>query len=134
MGKCVKRLPSSKRRKLWGRVCVRITSIFSFPTHTRAHFPHKLQKITRRFQCGYKTKTKLKHRTHYAIFQNRRICSDRLTIWLGALCGLCILPYIHGLRLALVGEYSLSSCLYGVGLRRYLRRESVSVFEGLVHL
>ena len=56
-----------------GRVCARITSFFSFPTHTCAHFAQKLQKTTKCFQYGYKTKTKLKHRTHYAIFQNRRI-------------------------------------------------------------
>ena len=37
-------------------------------------------------------------------------------IWLGTLCGLCILPYIHGLRSALVGEYSLLGCLYILGL------------------
>ena len=40
-----------------GLIWARITSIFSFPTHTRAHFAHKLQKITKHFQCGYKTKT-----------------------------------------------------------------------------
>ena len=74
-----------------GLICARITSFFSFPTHTRAYFSHELQNITKHFQCGYKTKTKLKHRTHYAIFQNRCICADRPIIWLGALCGLCIL-------------------------------------------
>ena len=60
-----------------------------------------------------------------------------LIVWLGALCGLCILPYIHGLRSALVDEYSLSGCLYILGLYGRLRereRESVSVFEGLVYL
>ena len=88
-----------------GLICARITSIFSFPTHIYAHFAHKLQKITKRFQCGYKTKTKLKHRTHYAIFQNRRICANRPAIWLGALCGLCVLPYINCLRSALVSEW-----------------------------
>ena len=28
-----------------GRVCARITSFFSFPMHTRAHFSHELQNI-----------------------------------------------------------------------------------------
>lgn len=86
-----KRVASSRRQKVWGRVCARITSIFSFPTHTRAHFAMNYKKITKHFQCGYKTKTKLKHITHYAIFQNRRICASCQIIWLGALCGLCIL-------------------------------------------
>ena len=45
----------------------------------------------------------MKYRTHYAIFQNRRICASCLIIWLGALFGLCILSYINCLRSALVG-------------------------------
>ena len=107
--------------------------------YTRPFCPtnYKLQKITKCFQHGYKTETKLKHITHYAIFQNRRICADRPIIWLGTLCGFCILPYINGLRSALVDEYSLSGCLYVLGLYGRLRereRESVSVFEGLVYL
>ena len=110
-----------------------ITSFFSFPTHTRAHFAHKLQKITKCFQCGYKIKTRLRYITHYAIFQNRHICADHPAIWLGALCGLCILPYIHGLQSALVSEYSLSGCLCGIGLYGRWVRESVSVFDGLVY-
>ena len=97
-------------RELWV-VCVRVLRHFSvFPRIHAPILPDKLQKITKCFQCGYKIKTKLKHRTHYAIFQNRRICADRPTIWLGALCGLCILPYINGLRLAFVGECGLSIC------------------------
>ena len=55
MGKYVKRLSSSKRRKLWGRVRVRITSIFSFPTHTRAHFARQ---ITKRLQNIFNMVTK----------------------------------------------------------------------------
>ena len=98
-----KRVTSSRRRKLWGScVCVLCQILFSPHIHAPI-LPDKLQKITKRFQCGYKTKTKLKHITHYAIFQNRRICSDRTAIWLCSLCGLCILPYMHGLRSALVG-------------------------------
>ena len=73
-----------------------------FPRIHAPIFLDKLQKITKCFQCDYKTKIKLKHRTHYAIFQNRRICAICLIVWLGALCGLCILPYINGLRSALV--------------------------------
>ena len=86
-----------------GRVCARITSFFSFPTHTRAYFCPQITKDYKTFSMWLQTKTKLKHRTHYAIFQNCRICAICQIIWLGALCGLCILPYINGLRLALVG-------------------------------
>ena len=87
-----------------------------FPRMYTPILPDKLQKITKCFQCGYKTKTRLKHRTHYAIFQNRRICAICQIIWLGALCGLCILPYINGLRSALVGvvdqdAYAVLACM-----------------------
>ena len=99
-----------KVRELWV-LYERVLRHFSvFPRIHAPILPDKLQKITKCFQCGYKTKTKLKHRTHYAIFQNRRICASCLIVWLGVLCGLCILPYIHGLRLALVGECGLSCC------------------------
>ena len=58
-----------------------------------------------------------------------------LIVWLGALCGLCIFAlYINGLWSALVGEYSLSGCLYVFGLYGSLESESVSVFDGLVYL
>ena len=96
---------------------MRVLRQFSvFPRIHAPILPDKLQKITKRFQCDYKTKTRLKHRTHYAIFQNRRICADRPIIWLGALCGLCILPYINGLRSALVGvsghaAYAFLACM-----------------------
>lgn len=81
----------------FGVVCVRVLRHFSVFPHI--HMPILSDKL----QKDYKTKTKLKHRTHYAIFQNRRICANRSVIWLGALCGFCILPYINGLRSALVG-------------------------------
>lgn len=74
-------------------------------SHAYAHTffaPQITKKITKHFQYCYKTKTKLKHRTHYATFQNHHICAYRLSVWLSALCGLCILPYVHGLRSALV--------------------------------
>ena len=91
-----------------------------FPHMYTPILPHKLQKITERFQCGYKIKTKLKHITHYAIFQNRRICSDRPAIWFGVLCGLCILPYMHGLRSALVSvaDQAAYAVLGRVGIER----------------
>lgn len=50
--------------------------IFQFShAYMRPFCSTKLQKITKHFQCGYKTETRLKHRTHYTIFQNRRICA-----------------------------------------------------------
>ena len=58
-----------------------------------------------------------------------------LIVWLGALCGLCILPYIHGLQSALVGEYSLSGCFMRSWLAwAFKERERVSVFDGFVYL
>ena len=77
---------------------------FYFPTHTRAHFARqKLQKITKCFQCGYKTKTRLKHRTHYTIFQNRRICASCQLYGLVHYVACAFYPYMNGLRSALVG-------------------------------
>ena len=124
-------------RELWV-LYERVLRQFSvFPRIHAPIFPMNYKKIAKHFQCGYKIKTKLKHRTHYAIFQNRRICADHPAIWLGALCGLCILPYIHGLRSALVGEYSLSGCFMRFWLVWALSawgRESVSVFDGFVFI
>ena len=91
-------------------VCARITSIFSFPRIHAPILPRKITKDYKKFSMWLQKKTKLKHRTHYAIFQNRPICVDRQTIWIGALCGLCILPYINGLRSALVCECGLLGC------------------------
>ena len=105
------------RWQSFGVVRARVLRHFSvFPRIHAPILPTNYKKITKHFQCGYKIKTKLKHRTHYAIFQNRRICADRPIIWLGALCGLCILPYINGLRSALVGECGSLGCLCVLGL------------------
>ena len=52
----------------------------------------------------------------------------------GALCGLCILPYINGLRSALVGEYSSLGCLCILGLYGRWESESVGVFDGFVFI
>ena len=89
-----------------------------FSVFLRIHAPicPQITKDYKTFSMWLQTKTKLKHRTHYAIFQNRRICADRPIIWLGALCGLCILPYINGLRSALVGvsghvAYAFLACM-----------------------
>ena len=111
-----------------GVVCVRVLCQSSvFPRIHAPILPDKLQKITKCFQCDYKTKTKLKHRTHYAIFQNRRICASCQIIWLGALCGLCILPYIHCLRSCACWCGSLG-CLCVLGLcGRWVYERSKSV-------
>ena len=50
-----------------------------FSVFPRIHvpiFPMNYKKITKCFQYNYRTNTKLKYRTHYAIFQNRRICAS----------------------------------------------------------
>lgn len=75
----------------------------------------------------------MKHITHYAIFQNRRICASCPIIWLSALCGLYILSYRNGLRSAFVGVVG-QAVLCGLGLYGRLGRESVSVFDGFVYL
>ena len=111
-------------------MCARIMSIFSFPTHTRAHFARQITKDYKTFSMWLQNKDKIETQNALCNFSKSPHMCKLLIVWLGALCGLCILPYINGLRSALVSEYSLSSCLYGVGLRRYLRRESVSVFDG----
>ena len=103
MGKYVERVASSKRRKLWGSVCVRITSIFSFPTHTRAHFAPQITKDYKMFSMWLQNKDKTETQNALCNFLKSPHMCKLPIIWLGALCGLCILPHIHGLRSALVG-------------------------------
>ena len=68
---------ASSRWQSFGVMCVCVLRQFSVSPHMYTPIlPDKLQKITKRFQCGHKTKTKLKHITHYAIFQNRPICAN----------------------------------------------------------
>ena len=109
-----KRVAFIKVAKIWGScVLVRITSIFSFPTHVYAHFARQITKRLQKISMWLQNKNKLKHRTHYAIFQNRRICSDRSAIWLWCIMRLVHFAlYINGLRSAFVGEYSLSGCFF----------------------
>ena len=94
-----------------GLIYVRITSIFSFPTHTRAHFARQITKDYKMFSMWLQNKNKLKHRTHYAIFsKSPHMCRSPGYIALVhyAACAFC--SYINGLRSALVSEYSLSGC------------------------
>ena len=61
----------------FGVVCVRVLRQSSvFPRIHAPIFPTNYKKITKRFRCGYKTETRSRHRTHYAIFQNRHICAS----------------------------------------------------------
>ena len=81
-----------KVRELWV-LYERVLRHFSvFPRIHAPILPHKLQKITKCFQCDYKTKTKLKHRTHYAIFQNRRIYVSCQLYGLGHYAACVFLP------------------------------------------
>ena len=83
---------ASSRWQGFGVMCVHAYYVnFQFPhAYMRQFCPTNYKKITKHFQYGYKTKIKLKHITHYAIFQNRHICSDRSAIWLGG-----IMRFVH---------------------------------------
>ena len=113
----MKRLSSSKRQKLVGALHACVLCQFSVSPRIYAPIlPHKLQKDYKMFSMWLQNKNKLKYRAHYAIFQNRHIYADRPAIWLGSLCGLWILPYINGLRFALVrvdhqAVYAFLACI-----------------------
>lgn len=104
-----------KVREFWVLYRCVLHQFSVFPTHTRAHFSHELQKITKCFQHGYKIKTKLKHRTHYTIFQNRRICASCQLYGLVHYAAYTFSPIymVCGLRLWVCGSLG---CLYGLGL------------------
>ena len=53
---------------------------------------NKLQKITKCFQRGYKTKNKTKTQNALCNFSKSPHMCKLPIVWLGALCGLCILP------------------------------------------
>lgn len=99
-----------KVRELWVLYRCVLRQFSVFPRIYMPILPDKLQKIAKRFQCGYKTKTKLKHRTHYVIFQNRRICVSCQLYGLVHYAAFAFCPYINGLRSAIVSEDSLSDC------------------------
>ena len=91
-------------------VCARITSIFSFPTHTRAHFARQITKDYKKISMWLQNRDKMKYRTHYAIFKIAAYVQIAKLYGLVhyAACSFC--SYINGLWSALVGEYSLSGC------------------------
>ena len=85
-----------------GRVCVRITSIFSFPMHTRAHFSHELQKDYKTFSMWLQNKDKTETQNALCNFSKSPYICKLPIVWLGTLCGLCIFAHIYtacGLRL-----------------------------------
>ena len=95
---------ASSRWQSFGVMCVCVLRQFSvFPRIHTPIFPDKLQKITKCFQCGYKTETKLKYITHYAIFQNRRICASC------QLYGLFIMRLVH---FAIYARLAFCACGY----------------------
>ena len=101
----------------FGVVCVRVLCQFSVSPRIHAPIlPDKLQKITKCFQCDYKTETKLKHRTHYAIFQNRRICTSCRLYGLVHYAACAFLLIYKWLAVCACWCCSLG-CLCGLGLR-----------------
>ena len=121
-------------KRFGGRVCARITSFFSFPTHIYAHFRPKNYKRLQNIFNVLQNKDKTEIQNALCNFSKSPHMFKLPIVWLGALCGLCICPYINGLRSALVSEYSLSGCLCGLGLCWRLGREIVSAFDGFVYL
>ena len=123
-----------KVRELWV-LYVRVLRQFSvFPRIHAPILPDKLQKITKCFQCDYKIKTKLKHRTHYAIFQNRRICAYSQIIWLGALCGRAFCPIYIACGLRLWASIAYQAVLYSLGLHGRWESEGARVWACLTVL
>ena len=99
-------------------MCARIMSIFSFPTHTRAHFARQITKDYKMFSMWLQTKTRLKHRTHYAIFQNRRICASCQSYGLVhyVACAFCHIYIACGLALVGVAVYDAHAVFACMGV------------------
>lgn len=106
--------------KSFGVVCVCITSIFSFPAHVYAHFARQITKDYKTFSTWLQNKDKTK--THNALcnFSKSPHMYKLPIVWLGALCGLCILPIYKWLAFCAC-EYSLLGCLCDFGLYGALR-------------
>ena len=97
-------------------MCARIMSIFSFPTHTRAYFARQITKDYKTFSMWLQNKDKTETQNALCNFSKSPHMCKLLIVWLGALCGLCILPYINGVRSALVGvsghvAYAFLACM-----------------------
>lgn len=98
-----------KVRELWVLYRCVLRQFSVFPHIHAPILPTNYKKITKCFQCDYKTKTKLKHRTHYAIFQNRRICASCQLYGLVHYAACAFLPIYKWLAFCAC-EYSLSGC------------------------
>ena len=103
-----------KVRELWV-VCVRVLRHFSvFPCIHAPIFPINYKKLQNVFNVVTKQRQTETQNALCNFSKLPHMCK-LLIIWLGALCGLCILPYIHGLRLALVCV-AYQAVLYSLGL------------------
>ena len=121
--------------KRFGAVCVRVLRQFSVSPRIHAPiFARQITKDYKMFSTWLQNKDKIETQNALCNFSKSPHMCKLLIVWLGALCGLCILPYINCLRSALVSECGLSGCLCSLGLYGRLGRESVSVFDGIVYL
>ena len=91
-------------------------SNFIFPTHTHAHFSRQITKDYKTFSMWLQNKDKTKTQNALCNFLKSPHMCKLPIVWLDTLCGLCILPYMHGLRSALVGvadqvTYAVLACI-----------------------
>lgn len=126
---------ASSRWQSFGVMCVHAYYVnFQFPhAYMRQFCPTNYKKITKHFQYGYKTKIKLKYITHYAIFQNRRICASCQLYGLIHYAACVFLPIYKWLA-ACACWCVWSGCLYSLGPCGHWESESVSVFDGFLYL
>lgn len=94
-----------------------------FSVFPRIHAPIFARQITKDYKTfSMRLQNKDKAETQNALcnFSKSPHMCKLLIIWLGTLCGLCILPYINGLRLALVGvaDQAAYAALAFVGVYR----------------
>ena len=92
-------------RELWVlyKCVLRQFSVFPY-AYTRL-FARQITKDYKTFSMWSQNSDKLKHRTHYAIFQNRRIYVSCQLYGFVHYAACVFYPYINCLRSALVGEY-----------------------------
>lgn len=82
--------------------------------------PDKLQKDYKTFSIWLQNKDKTETHNTLCNFSKSPHIWKLLIVWLGTLCGLCILPYMHGLRSALVSvaDQAAYAVLGRVGIER----------------
>ena len=94
MGKYVKRLPSSRWQKVWGScVCAYYVNFQFSHAYTRLFCPTNYKKLQNIFNV-VTNKDKTETQNALCNFSKSPHMCKLLIVWLGALCGLCILPYI----------------------------------------